>query len=127
LTDEDRLYIYESMNQAVDEGVMSKEEMALKWEELDKRTMTEEEYAAWQVDQVNLVKDVVVSPIMAALPAPMQQPTKDWTDDLVKYIILGMGGTTVLGGGAALAKSVKNSPPGRVFGPVRNNNKNATT
>jgi hypothetical protein len=119
LTDEDRLYIYESMNNAVAEGTMSQEEMDARIAYLEENTMSEEEYAIRS-------KDLILSPLTALLPDPLQQPTKDWTDDITKYIIWVLGGGTGVAGLGAGFASLKNSPEGKMFGPVRNNNKNAS-
>jgi len=108
------------------------------WENLDKKLESigmdkaarEAQIAEWQekeaeqaealVSMGKEIKDLAIDigGTMAGLPDPLKDASKDWTDELMKWIILGGGGATALGVGRIGYKKVKNSPPGKLVGPA---------
>ena len=96
---------------------MDEEERAVQIAEWKAR---EAEQAAALVELGKGVKDMVIDigGTLAGLPEPVRKGTKDWTDDLMKWLILAGGGTAVLGTAEIGRRKLKNSQPGRMMGPV---------
>ena len=96
---------------------MDEEERAVQIAEWKAR---EAEQAAALVELTGGIKDMVIDigGTLAGLPEPVREGTKDWTDDIMKWLVLLGGGTAVLGGAEVGRRKLKNSTPGRLFGPV---------
>lgn len=80
----------------------------------------EAEQAAALIELEKGIKDMVIDigGTLAGIPEPVREGAKDWTDDIMKWLILLGGGTAVLGGAEVGRRKIKNSLPGKVFGPV---------
>lgn len=88
--------------------------------ELEARTVSPEQYQALMNDLLLKVKEIKdplidVGSMVAGLPDAVKEKSKDWTDDIVKWLIMTFGGGS---GVAALVSSLRNSDPGKLLGPV---------
>jgi hypothetical protein len=84
------------------------------------------EVEALTVEKINemgkQIKDFGIEVVggITGMPEIIKEGSKDFTDDLMKWLLLGGGGTAVLGG---LGASMRNSKEKKIFGPIFNGKK----
>lgn len=108
----------EGLEKRLEAAGIQEEEAELKADELVKGLKDLEAAAQERSEELaTQIKDLGVDVLgeILGLPEQVKESTKDWTDDLLKYLLGGGGGLAAL---AATYASARNSEKGKLLGPI---------
>lgn len=95
----------------LDAAGWSEEDKGEFMDEIEARTMSPEEYEAWSQETAQATGDIVE----ALIPGPVDEPLGDLAS-MITAALLGVG--TIGGGAYVTQRKMKNSKPGKLFGPL---------